>query len=388
MAFRSTFTMQHSHNIYGHLEAYQGIEHRSSCIPQHRSSATCFAFPQSQPRSFIRPCWLLVPWSATCYWQNSSLAPDSPWSIATDDTACFPDQINSPCCGTGWSCLSDGVCYIKQAGRSIYYRGTYTPDFPAGRARELTPWQAHVQTGHGTRNNAPDGALLSVSPSVILLLFLSSLILRISTSQRADYPSPRTDSNTSIPLAKCSEPGSQDWYCCGGDPDCSCESGYNAIKLGASQPTIVTVIGSTSWPGYVSTSLGRSTSALVSDGTTTSVTPARTIEVSSLGTSSNGDSATVASPDLTEVVGSAASSSSTLPQASSSSQSNTGLAAGLGAGLGVATIAIAAFAFIYFRSRRRRATGLARPTNFRLKSRNGSELPAAPEYTINEMAGN
>lgn len=45
---------------------------------------------------------------ATCYWQNSTLAPDDPYSIAPDDTACFPDQDNSPCCGTGWTCLSDG----------------------------------------------------------------------------------------------------------------------------------------------------------------------------------------------------------------------------------------------------------------------------------------
>jgi hypothetical protein len=68
---------------------------------------------------------LLVPSqvAATCYWQNSTLAPDSPYSIAPDDTACFPDQTNSPCCGTGWTCLSDGVCFIQQGTNDFYYRG-------------------------------------------------------------------------------------------------------------------------------------------------------------------------------------------------------------------------------------------------------------------------
>jgi hypothetical protein len=70
--------------------------------------------------------------SATCYWQNSTLAPDSPFSIAPDDTACFPAQANSPCCGTGWSCLSNGVCFIEQSGNPFYYRGDY--NFSAVRA--------------------------------------------------------------------------------------------------------------------------------------------------------------------------------------------------------------------------------------------------------------
>ena len=64
--------------------------------------------------------------SATCYWQNSTLAPDDPYSIAPDDTACFPDQDNSPCCGTGWTCLSDGVCFIREDETDFYYRGTCT----------------------------------------------------------------------------------------------------------------------------------------------------------------------------------------------------------------------------------------------------------------------
>ena len=64
--------------------------------------------------------------TATCYWQNSTLAPDDPYSIAPDDTACFPDQDNSPCCGTGWTCLSDGVCYINIDNGDYYYRGTCT----------------------------------------------------------------------------------------------------------------------------------------------------------------------------------------------------------------------------------------------------------------------
>ena len=63
---------------------------------------------------------------ATCYWQNSTLAPDDPFSIAPDDTACFPAQENSACCATGWTCLSDGVCYIEQGDNSFYYRGTCT----------------------------------------------------------------------------------------------------------------------------------------------------------------------------------------------------------------------------------------------------------------------
>lgn len=106
----SSFIMRHSHNIYGHRAI---SKHRASCFLHTRTPVigNMIRFPSVSTTLFYS--FLLATCSrvsATCYWQNSSLAPDSPWSIATDDSVCFPDQINSPCCGTGCSCLSDGVC--------------------------------------------------------------------------------------------------------------------------------------------------------------------------------------------------------------------------------------------------------------------------------------
>lgn len=68
---------------------------------------------------------------------------------------------------------------------------------------------------------------------------------------------------------KCMEANKEGRYCCPGDDNCSCDTGVGALMLGASQPTTVMVIGSTSWPGYVSTASQFSTSAFALDGTTT-----------------------------------------------------------------------------------------------------------------------
>lgn len=60
---------------------------------------------------------------STCYWQNSTQSPDSPDSIAPNDVPCFPNLDQSPCCASGWTCLSDGVCSITQSNHTFYYRG-------------------------------------------------------------------------------------------------------------------------------------------------------------------------------------------------------------------------------------------------------------------------
>lgn len=88
--------------------------------------------------------------SATCYWANSTLAPDSQYSIAPDDTACFPNQNNSPCCGTGWTCLSDGVCYIEQQGEGFYYRGTH---FSSYQSKEMYSLEANMLYRYMYRQN-------------------------------------------------------------------------------------------------------------------------------------------------------------------------------------------------------------------------------------------
>ena len=215
---------------------------------------------------------------ATCYWQNSTLAPDSPASIAPDDTACFPEQDNSPCCGTGWTCLSDGVCYIEQDNNSFYYRGTCTD----------RTWNSQQCPGWCFAEN----------------------------------------SNTSIPLLKCTEANGEDWYCCPGDENCSCNTGIDALKLGASQPTTVTVIGSTSWSGFVSTSSGFSTSAFALDGTTTSSVAVSTTSSVATSTDINTATATASRSKSGEGSAIAASSTSSPTAVSSSSHSNTGAIAG------------------------------------------------------------
>src|SRR6266536_6000704 len=49
-----------------------------------------------------------------------------PSTGAPDDHPCNPDADASVCCGTGWTCLSDGVCKINEEGTDFYYRGTCT----------------------------------------------------------------------------------------------------------------------------------------------------------------------------------------------------------------------------------------------------------------------
>ncbi|KAK5561009.1 hypothetical protein LTR46_001319 [Exophiala xenobiotica] len=238
--------------------------------------------------------------SATCYWQNSTLAPDDPYSIAPDDTACFPDQDNSPCCGTGWTCLSDGVCFIREDETDFYYRGTCTD----------RTWDSQQCPGWCFAQN----------------------------------------SNTSIPLAKCDT--AQDWFCCPGDADCNCDTGKNVVKLGATQPSTVTVIGSTSWPGYTSTTSPFTASALVSDGTTTDTHTQVATTSSSSGT--NSATTTTGSSSATGSAAAASASSSTAAVSSGSGSSNIGLAAGLGAGLGAAAVLIGVLVFFLLRNRRKK----------------------------------
>lgn len=69
---------------------------------------------------------------------------------------------------------------------------------------------------------------LSYPPYLLsTILVVHSLVRRMTLTNR------HVDANTSIPLAKCE--GDQDWYCCPGDAECSCDTGKNAVKLGAEQ---------------------------------------------------------------------------------------------------------------------------------------------------------
>jgi hypothetical protein len=161
------------------------------------------------------------------------------------------------------------------------------------------------------------------------------------------------DSNTSIPLAKCQTADGEDWYCCPGDANCDCQSGKDAVKLGALQPTTVTVIGSTSWPGIQSQTSTFSTSAFANTNQNTGASTAATTSIISASTVAGSVSALTTSARGTPAGQTSSTSSPTGAVVTSSSSSNTGLAAGLGAGLGVAAIAIAALAFVLFRKRRR-----------------------------------
>ncbi|KIW28304.1 uncharacterized protein PV07_07980 [Cladophialophora immunda] len=254
------------------------------------------------PASTFSVLVLLIPRlaAATCYWQNSTLAPDDPYSIAPDDTACFPDQENSACCGTGWTCLSDGVCYIEQEGNSFYYRGTCTD----------RTWDSQQCPGWCFAQNA----------------------------------------NTSIPLLKCDT--AQDWYCCPGDSECSCDTGKDVVKLGDTQPSTVTVIGSTSWPGISSTtSPFVQTSPLVADGTSTSESGG--LGQSTTSSDTRTSSTPTSSPTTSSATAAAASATSGTPAPSKGGgSSNTGLAAGLGAGLGAAAVIIGVLLFVLIRKRR------------------------------------
>jgi hypothetical protein len=125
--------------------------------------------PTPRAREVLLAAILSIPSfvSATCYWQNSTLAPQSQYSIAPNDVACFPDQENSPCCGPGWTCQSDGVCKIAQTDNGetniFYYRGMTNR---VSRIRRLDNTkkghQEHVQIQPGPRHSARNGALLRV----------------------------------------------------------------------------------------------------------------------------------------------------------------------------------------------------------------------------------
>ncbi len=141
-------------------------------------------------------------------------------------------------------------------------------------------------------------------------------------------------------------------FCCPGDADCSCDTGKNVVKLGATQPSTVTVIGSTSWPGYTSTTTPFTASDLVSEGTTTDTnTQAAT---TSLASGTNSVTTTTGSPSATGSAAAASASSSTAAVSSRSGSSNTGLAAGLGAGLGAAAVLIGVLVFFLLRNRRKK----------------------------------
>ena len=212
------------------------------------------------------------------------------------------------------------------------------------------------------------------------------------------------DSNTSIPLIKCQKSTGEDWYCCPGDPNCDCDTGKYAVKLGAQQPTTVTVIGSTSWPGFSKTSSGVTIAPLVTAGTSTdlsagantgSATATGTSSLSSFG-STSGASSTGSTPNQTSA-----------PTTTPRHHSNVALAAGLGAGLGAATLLIAFLIFLLVR-RRRKLQSISGPVQPGLEvigpemtapksglsyaSRNEkiehSELAGNNEYRRPEMEGN
>lgn len=150
----------------------------------------------------------------------------------------------------------------------------------------------------------------------------------------------RPGTNASLPMGKCNRQDGQDWYCCSGDDECDCQTGKNAVKLGGAQPTTVTVVGATSWPGMSSSTTSKSTST-----TRTGTTRTR-----------SGSASTTRS---TATSGAASSNPTVQPSPSStaeSSSSNTALAAGLGGGLGgAAALAIIGAALWYFRRRRKQS---------------------------------
>ena len=125
------------------------------------------------------------------------------------------------------------------------------------------------------------------------------------------------------------------------------------MKLGDNQPSTITVIGSTSWPGITSTTGPFTQQPLNTEGTTTVSTKDST---TTDGTTSVSEAVTTAQSTGSDQA--AASASSTAgPNVTASDKggsSNVGLAAGLGAGLGAAAVIIAGLAFFLIRSRRRK----------------------------------
>src|SRR6266536_4153354 len=124
-----------------------------------------------------------TPVSATCYWPNSTLYANNPDSstVSADDHPCNPNADASVCCGTGWTCLSDGVCKIHLKEADYYYRGTCT-DYT---------WKSKECPG---------------------FCFQSSRFpLRANASKEPAHPDHfYTDNHTTEPLGKCSTSGA-DW---------------------------------------------------------------------------------------------------------------------------------------------------------------------------------
>ena len=130
------------------------------------------------------------------------------------------------------------------------------------------------------------------------------------------------------------------------------------MKLGDSQPSTVTVIGSTSWPGISSTTAPFTQQPLNTEGTTTGSSEDTTTTSGAMATSAAGTSAQSTASDMTSGWQAAASVSATggpnITASDNGGSSNVGLAAGLGAGLGAAAVIIAGLAFFLIRSRRRK----------------------------------
>lgn len=206
----------------------------------------------------------------------------------------------------------------------------------SSKAEQLSITEGPAQTAPGIVNNVQDGVFNGVSHR----LQDPSLLTDSGTDMCC-----RVDATGSIPLDKCDT--SEDWYCCRWDPNCSCNTGKDAIKLAGTQPSTITVIGSTSWPGFTSTTAAFTASPLVSDGTSTNT------QTTSSSLSSTSVSTTAASSSASS--GTAAGASSTLTGSASSGgggSSNTGLAAGLGAGLGAAAVLVSILAYFLIRKRR------------------------------------
>ncbi|KAJ9622230.1 hypothetical protein H2204_011578 [Knufia peltigerae] len=129
-------------------------------------------------------------------------------------------------------------------------------------------------------------------------------------------------------------------------------TGLNAVKLGGEQPSTITVIGSTSWPGFTSTTAPFTASDLVSDGTATETSSEAAATSSTRSTSNTNTPASMSSNTASAAAASA--TTSTPAVSDDGGSSNTGLAAGLGAGLGAAAVLIGVLIFYLVRNRRKK----------------------------------
>ncbi|OAL30980.1 hypothetical protein AYO22_01275 [Fonsecaea multimorphosa] len=164
------------------------------------------------------------------------------------------------------------------------------------------------------------------------------------------------------------------------------------------QEILITVIGSTSWPGISSTTTPFvQTSPLVANGTSTSESGGLTQSTSSTQTTSTSTSSTTSGS-----AAAASATSSTPAPSKGGGSSNTGLAAGLGAGLGAAAVIIGVLVFFLIR-KRRRSSGAVGDSGlldhhqmmqkpFSMASQPASpyppaEAPTLPQYRRPELAG-